>query len=369
LVARTVVGLDLGTSGVRAVQVTGSKQNASLDRVAEIPLQRGVIEGGEVKDPQALSEALKELWEKGKFKTKEVVLGVSNAKVIVRQLDLPWMTQADLKQSIAFQVQDFIPMAVDEVNLDFHVLEEYGEGDGRMVRLLLVAASTEMINKVVQAVQGAGLRPIKADLTPFALIRAARPTAGAENSAEALVDVGSEVTNIVIHQGGRPRFVRILQAGGNGITGMIAERLGVPHETAEATKFEVASAPQQVDAGPADSVFGGGMPAQPAPAHDHPAQAIVNQMTAAFVGDVRTSLDYFLTSAPDVQGLSRVVLTGGGSRMPGLRERLSAELRIPVEFGTPVQGLSVNKSVAAEDVRQADQQMSVAVGLCLNEVN
>ena len=179
--------------------------------------------------------------------------------------------------------------------------------------------------------------------------------------------MGAEVTNIIIHQGGMPRFVRILATGGNGITSQIAVRLGVPQEQAETVKFEVAAA------GPAtgpviESVFGDKNAAPQPVVTDHPAQGIVNETVAAFVSDVRTSLDYFLTSSPDVEGLSRVVLSGGGSRMTGLRDRLAAELRIPVEFGKPNAHLTIKQEIPAGELQDLEKQMSVAIGLCLNEV-
>jgi len=122
--------------------------------------------------PDAVAAAIKQLWAHTKFSSKKVIIGVANQKVIVRQVDLPWMPADELKKSLAFQVQDFVPMPVEQAVLDFHPIEELvSDSGGRVLRGLLVAASRDMVNASLEAVQRAGLSPVMVDLTSFAVVR------------------------------------------------------------------------------------------------------------------------------------------------------------------------------------------------------
>src|SRR6476661_5881146 len=163
---RPVVGLDIGTSGVRAAELTSGKGPMTLERFGQVALPVGAVRDGEVIDVDAVAHAIKQLWVQAKFSSKKVVIGVANQKVVVRQVDLPWMPPDDLKKSLAYQVQDFVPMSVDQAVLDFHPLEELtGDNGTRILRGLLVAASRDMVNASLKAVQKAGLSPVMVDLT------------------------------------------------------------------------------------------------------------------------------------------------------------------------------------------------------------
>ncbi len=242
MAGRTAIGLDIGTSGVRAAELAFGKGQVTLQRFGQVALPEGAVRDGEVINPDLVAEALKQLWAHTKFSGKKVVIGVANQKVVVRQVDLPWMPLDELKKSLGFQVQDFVPMPVEQAVLDFHPLEEVANtAGGRMIRGLLVAASRDMVMNSVLAVQKAGLVPTMVDLSSFAVLRSlARPDhLGLDGQAEALVDVGARVTNIVVHSGGVPRFIRILLLGGQDLTDAVAERMGVPREQAEAVKQEL----------------------------------------------------------------------------------------------------------------------------------
>ena len=246
MAGRPVVGLDIGTSGVRAAELRLGKGGATLERFGQVALPPGAVRDGEVVDPEAVAGALRELWASARFGTKKVVVGVANQKVVVRQVELPWLPMAELRASLAFQVQDHIPMPVDQAVLDLHPLEERTDANGnRVLRALLVAASRDMVGTTLEAVTRAGLQPSMVDLTSFAVLRSqAHADSGlGAVEAEALVDVGASVTNIVVHQGGVPRFVRILLMGGGDVTTSVADRLGVPVEEAELLKLASGMAP------------------------------------------------------------------------------------------------------------------------------
>ena len=344
-----MVGLDIGTSGVRAAELSLGKHGITLERFGQVALPEGAVRGGEVVDVDAVAAAVKQLWAQAKFSGKKVVVGVANQKVVVRQVDLPWLPVAELRKSLAFQVQDFIPMPVDQAILDFHPLEEFTSDSGaRMLRVLLVAAARDMVDSTLAAVTAAGLTPSMVDLTSFAVLRSmAHAESGLSGAAEAIVDVGASVTNIVVHQGGVPRFVRILLMGGSDLTDAVAERLGVPFDQAESVKQSTALA------------------AVPGAGETHPAARALEASGAALVEEVRGSLDYFMAQSGATR-ISRVVLSGGGSRLGGLATRLSAATRLPVEAARPMSLLTVGKTgLTDEQLSYVEPMVSVPVGLAL----
>ena len=350
MAGRSAIGLDIGTSGVRAAELSFGKGQVTLEKFGQVALPEGAVRDGEVVDPAAVASAIKQLWAHTKFSSKKVIIGVANQKVIVRQVDLPWMPADELKKSLSFQVQDFVPMPVDQAVLDFHPLEELTADNGnRVLRGLLVAASREMVHSSLDAVKQAGLSPTMVDLTSFAVIRslANADDLGIGAPVEALVDIGARVTNIVVHQGGVPRFVRILLMGGQDVTDAVAERMGVPHEQAEAVKHQLGL-----------GVAGDGMDVQAA-------TRVVEAVGAAFVDEVRGSLDYYLASSGSAP-ISRLVLTGGGARLGGLAQRLQVTTRVPVEIGTPMHSLRVGRTgLSPEQIAFVEPLAAVPVGLAL----
>ena len=343
------MGLDIGTSGVRAAELSNGKDGATLERFGQVALPPGAVRDGEVIDAATVAQAIKQLWAQAKFSTKKVVVGVANQKVVVRQVDLPWLPVNELRKSLAFQVQDFIPMPVEQAILDFHPLEEFtNDGGQRMLRVLLVAAARDMVGSALDAVRLAGLTPSTVDLTSFAVLRSqATASAGFALESEALIDVGSSVTNIVVHQGGVPRFVRILLMGGGDITDAVAERLGVPADQAEAVKQ---STGLSLVSGAADA---------------HPANRAIESTGGAFVEEVRGSLDYYLAQ-PGAARIGRIVLSGGGSRLTGLVERLQAATRLPVEVARPMSVMKIGKTgLTPEQLAYVEPMVTVPVGLAL----
>ena len=350
MAGRTAIGLDIGTSGVRAAELSFGKDGVTLERFGQVAVPEGAVRDGEVVDAPSVANAIRQLWSHTGFSHKDVILGVANQRVIVRQVELPWMPPAELKNALPFQVQDFLPMPVDQAELDFLPLEDSaGENGQRMVRGLLVAAARELVLANVRAAEAAGLRPTMVDLTPFAVLRAMTPSQALDVDTVALVDVGARVTNIVVHSGGTPRFVRILLMGGQDITDAVADKLGLPHAQAEALK-------QDLNGRGADA------------AEIATAGRAVESTAAAFVDEVRGSLDYYAASTPG-GGVTRLVVSGGGSRLRGLADRLAHATRLPVDVGNPMASLRVGKTgLSPEQLSFVQPLAAVPVGLALGAV-
>lgn len=348
MAGRTAIGLDIGTSSVRAAQVTVSKGTVVLDRFGQVGLPPGAVRDGEVADPDAVAEALKLLWSRSKFTRKDVVLGISNQKVFVRLVQVPWMPPGEMRSSLKFQVADLVPMPIDEAVLDFVPLDEVDVDNARLVRGLLVAASQDMVLSSIRACQKAGLRVSSADLSPFAALRSAGTNDPMGLSGpEAVVDVGARVTNIVVHEAGVPKFVRILLLGGDDVTGTIVERLGVPTVEAERLKRDPAAlaAPEFAEA-----------------------RRIIDTALGEFVDEVRGSVDYHLATSGS-RPLTRMVISGGGSLATGLAQRLATAVRTQVEYGRPFSSLTLGRTGLDPDQMQYVEPLAaVPVGLAMGAV-
>lgn len=345
--AARVIGLDIGSYAVRAVQLTLGGQ-PTLERFAQVTLPPGAVRDGEVVDPAAVATALRRLWSEGGFRGKRVVVGVANQRVIVRQAELPSMSVQDLRAALRFEAQDLIPIPIEDAILDFQVLEDsVSDGEPRM-RVLLAAAQRDMVRSHLAAVEGAGLTATAVDVVPFALVRALTDPGAAfegDGSAEAIVCIGGGVTNVVVHEQGIPRFVRVLLVGGDDITDAIARELDVDLDTAEDLK-------RRSDMGSGDAAA---------------AQAanIISNRIGTLVEEIRGSLDYYLAQSQSVP-ISRVLVTGGGSRLLGLMERLRSQLGGRVEPARPLASVRLGAVDLGEDqLSELEPLLAVPLGLAL----
>jgi type IV pilus assembly protein PilM len=365
---RTVVGVDIGSAGVRAAEFAIGRRRISLRKYAAVDLPDGTLRAGTVADPDALTEAMRELWSRGKFSTKSVVLGIANSGVLVRQMDLEWMPAGDFRKGLRYQVADALPVPVDEANLDYYMLDEVdlpaegGEAGRKVARVMLVAAGREMVDAFVRAVQAAGLRPVKVDLLPFALVRAVTPIVDADTPPEAIVDVGAESVVVVVHQGGRPHFVRTLSGhGGEAITRGLMDRFDWDREDAERTKI-VLGLPghEQIErVGPGEF----GEDQQLPDLADHPGHQAISEHVESLVNELRTTLTYVRGAAGNAPALVRVVLTGRGAQLGGLAETLQEQLGVPVEHAS-LDGRVRTGGRAGRSVEDG-ASLVVPAGLCL----
>jgi type IV pilus assembly protein PilM len=356
-VPKTRIGLDVGSTAVRAAELTEGSP-PTVVRAAQVPLPAGAVENGEVRDAEAVSEALRVLWTKGGFRSRKAWMGVGNQRVVVREIALPTMPEKELRQSLGFQVQEFIPMPVDEAVLDYHLIEEI-EVDGRqMLRLLLVAAQRAMVDTLVSAATNAKLEPMGLDLVPFAMVRAVGATgAGMElerTGGEAVVDVGAHVTNIVVHAAGETRFVRILPSGGRDITVAIARGMSVEDDVAERLKRgEMLSDPEPT---PEEVRVFAGQHAQ--------ALEIAMQRATQFVDEIRSSLEFYTAQTQGAR-IDRLLVSGGGSKLEGFIDIVRQRIPVTVEPGRVFSKVGSQLSLSPDAQAEAEPVLATAVGLAI----
>lgn len=346
------IGLDIGSSGVRAVQIERRRGGAlRLTHRGEVALAPGAVVEGDVAEPGPVADALRQLWKQAGLRQRTVAVGLASQRVTVRQIDLPDLPDAELRDAVRLQAQDQLPIPIDQALLDHVVVERYSVDDGRQnVRVLLVAAEEEMVERLLTAVTTAKLRPTQVDLDAFALIRSLAPAPGESDQVEIVVDVGASITKIAVHRGGNPLFVRMVRLGGDGATRALQQVLDLGWDEAEAAKLDASEA------------MAGGAELGP----DDERARVLHDGVQRVITEVRRSLDFFRAQHADV-AVKRAVLSGGASLAPPLADRLEAVLELPVEHGAPLEALGVGPA-GGEQEKSGNPFLGVAVGLALGSL-
>lgn len=336
--AQTLTGLDIGSSSIRAVEVTLGKGRPVINAFGRVMLPDGVVQGGVITDAKAVTAALRQLWSIQKFKNRNVVLGITNQQVVVREIDVSNLPPREMKQALPYQVRDVLPIPIDRALLDFYPLEDAGKNE--TVHGLLIAAPKDAVLAAVRAVEAAGLHVSRVDLASFAALRAA---AHMGSDVEAVVDIGAHATNIIVHHDGAPRIVRMVPRGGAEVTTMIAARLGVSIAEAEGLKCRVGL----------HSIEG----AETA--------EVVAEAVRPLISEIRGSLAYYTSVKPGAR-VSRLAMVGGGSLLPGLAERLSEQLGVEAFLADPLQRLVDSRHGGRHDVLGRHRSSAaVSIGLTL----
>jgi type IV pilus assembly protein PilM len=338
---KTLVGLDIDATGIVAASVVVNGR-VRIERVAFTPLEPGIIRDGEVADVDALAEALKTLYRENKGLDKRVRVGLANQKIVVRVVDLPYLEDAkELEAAVRFQAQDQLPMPLEHAVLDHQALAVVDDATGRRQRVLLVAARREMVERVLAALRAAGLKPEGVDLSAFATVRALH-RAGPDDELVLYLAIGG-LTNLAVARGTECTFARASGSGVEALAVELAERAALTLEHAYGWLAHVGV--QE----PVEDVTGDRQIV------DHTRQILLDGVRR-IASEVRSSLD-FHRMQEDAGTVSRAVMTGPASAIPGFDIALASELGIPVE-----QGL-VDGAPAGLDAGR----VTVAAGLALTE--
>lgn len=344
------IGLDIGTFAVRAGELSMTGDRPRLVRFGQLTLPPGAVVAGEIVDVDLVAGAIRRLWERVGFRSRQVVLGLANQRVIVRQAEMPRLEEAELTQALRFEAADLLPIAAEDASLDFQVLQEFVSAAGEpRLQILLAAAQRTMLDVHLRTCQLAGLRVVRADPMPLALVRSLGRTGleALEESgpvAEAIVCVGAGITTVVIHEDGIPRFARFLSEGAGAATNAVASELGVDLDTAEDLKRRIG----------AGAAAGG----------DPRADVAVSRVVTRLVDEIENSIRFF-TSQSGSARLGRVVLAGSGSRLAGLQDRLAAMTNVPVESARPSSWVSIEAGLTQEEAERAEPNLPSVIGLAL----
>ncbi|CAN5305757.1 type IV pilus assembly protein PilM [soil metagenome] len=342
----TVIGLDIGNGVIRAAEIADAgKARPTLVRYHSIAVPTSAVQRGEVVEQGTFASALKQLWANAGFKSKKVVLGMGNQRVLVRDLSLPKMPLDRIRESLPFHAQDLLPVPVGDALLDFYPIST-GDGDnGEVINGLLVAAIKDAVLHNVEAVQAAGLDPVEVDLIPFALARSMLGGMDAPGTV-GLIHVGATTSSVIVARDGIPQFVRIMQNGGDDVTGALVQRLGMTSEQAEQVKRAIGLAPT-------------GTTAEWAPAVE-----AMTRSTNDLLDGVRNTLSFYLNSRPGV-AIDKLMLSGGAAQLIGLPNALAEATRLSVGIPNPLGRFALGRQLDATRLRTEYSGVAVAAGLAM----
>jgi type IV pilus assembly protein PilM len=363
------VGLDIGTDHIRVAQVKSVGAGFQLTGYNMVGVPMGAVVEGEIVDVEAVAASIRELVRTSGLHAKDCAIGVSNQKVVVRLIDLPFMERAELQGAIQYQAQDYIPIPIEDAILDFQIIGDYmTTSDEHMMEVVLVAAQRDMIGNAVRAVEEAGLRLQQIDVTSFAIVRALVPPLQSvlpdesEEAGEAtgIIHIASGLTNIAVVEKGVPRFTRVSALAGNQFTQAIANALNLTFDEAEELKVRV-GLPDIDQRSPSE------LPPDLDPVQAQTAQDALEREVSKFIAEVRRSLDYYLTQATQVRTIRKIMLTGSGAQLSNLAGYLEKGLQAEVRLADPLAWIQVAPHAA--QAAQADRMGSVAaIGLAMGSV-
>jgi len=345
----SIIGLDIGSASVKAVELTAKAKGIEVQHVGIAQLPPEAIVQGAFLNSSAIVDSIREAVDGAASRTKMVATAVSGHSLIVKKISLPSMTRDELDESIRWEAEQYIPFDINEVSLDFQILSS-GETEGQM-DVLLVAAKKDLIDDYVNVITEAGLHPAVLDVEAFAVENAFEANAEiAPDEVVALADIGAQVVNINIIANGIPAFTRDISTGGNVYTEEIQKALSVSWEEAERIKIGGSSSEQSQEVVPQE------------------VEQAMQSVTDTVTGEISRSLDFFAATAAESR-ISRIILTGGGSKVSGLDAAFQGKTNIPVEHLNPLAKMIPSSRFDQEFLEEVSPSLGVSVGLALRRVD
>jgi type IV pilus assembly protein PilM len=340
------VGVDIGSSGVKAVALKRGRAGWSLVAAGEAPLPDGSMQDGAATEPIAVSAAVSQLLDSLKMRRARVASALSGHAVIVKRLSLPSMSQAELNDAIPWEAEQYIPFDLSEVQLDYQVVNSGTDAAKSGLDVLLVAAKKDRIDDRAGVIAQTGRRPAVLDIEAFALANAYQMNYPERTDPlAALIHIGRGITIVCLLERGEPIFTRDISIGGHVHVDALLRDLG-PAGVDEATAKKILQGqfPNDVNA---DQVAG-----------------ILREASAQLVLEVRKTVDFYRATAP-VERLTRIVLSGGAWEAVGLVDLLASEFGAPVDVFDPFRRVTRSSRAIGADV--AGPAYAVAVGLAMRQ--
>ena len=346
---KALVGLDIGSSAVKAVEVKPAGKTYRVTAFGTQPIPADAIVDGAIIDAGAVADAIRRIFDGNKaFKAKDVCASLSGNAVIVKKITLPVMTESELAESIYWEAEQYIPFDIQDVNLDYQILDAGTGPESRgSMDVLLVAAKKEKIGDYTSVIAQAGRTPVIVDVDAFALQNAYEVNYGLEaDRVVVLLNAGASAININILQGDQSVFTRDISMGGNAYTEAVQKELDLPFDAAEQLKK--------------------GIPVDGATFED--AQPVLRAVTENVLLEIQKTFDFFKATASSDQ-MDRIMLSGGASRVDGFREMLQERFNAPVEDFDPFRAVTWDTRKLQGDQVEMAATAAVAVGLALRKVS
>jgi type IV pilus assembly protein PilM len=344
---KSLVGVDIGSSSVKAVELQKKGGNLQLASLGYENLRADTIVDGQIMELNNVSDVIANIFTEHKIKTTQVAAGVSGHSVIVKNIVVPKMSEEELHESFSWHAEEHIPFDIADVNLDYQIT---GNADDAL-SVLMAACKSDKIANVKQAIQLAGKHPVIIDVDAFALQNCYevnyRPAPGV---IVALLNIGAATMNINILNGSRSVFARDASVGGSQYTSLLQKELGLSLEQAEGVKR--------------------GLPL-PEGTEARPIQPIIEAVSDILALEIQKTMDFYRATAEDGESsIQKILLSGGGAKLTGLSDYLAKRFEIPVEFFDPFRNIDVDARRFDPDyMREVVSEMAVAVGLALRGVD
>lgn len=335
---RKYLTLDIGSSSVKMLEVKGRGRSLRVLKAGIAPIAENAVQGNIVQSPGSIADAIRTLIEEHAIKTTNVITAIPGPSVIIKRANFPAQDPKELQETILFEAGNFIPESLENVNLDYQVLEQEEKADN--VDVLLVAVRKDVINSYVDAINEAGLTPVVADVDYFALENMFELNYAPEpNEIVALINIGAHYTLINIMKGGRSAFTGDVPVGGQQFTDILSRELRVSTAQAEDAKLT--------------GILTG--------YSSEDVERIIASASEQLLDEIQHALSFFSSGSTDEQ-ISTIYLSGGTAQLPGLAANMSQRLSIPVEVSDPFRNVSINDQ-DEEFVRQTASSFAVSVGL------
>jgi len=332
-----IFGLDIGSSGVRAVCIKESGGSFTLTALGMAPLPPDAITDGTIKDAPTVAEAIRTAVSRAGVRGSDCAIAVCGRELIIKKVQIPEVPAKEVADVVQLEAEHHVPFAIDEVFLDF---QSVGQHDG-VLDLILVAVKKSKVLEYASVVEDAGLVPSIVDVDSFALGNQFELNyPGERGETVALIDIGASIMKTNVVRSGSTIFARDIPFGGNNYTQAIAQQLKIPFEQAEAAKLGRDVGVRWETVVPA-------------------LEAVSRELSL----EIQRTFDYFASTA-ESERIGKIVLAGGCAQLPGLGDYLSSNWGIPVELTRPFQRINVDPGYA-DDVSAAGPALAVAVGLAL----
>lgn len=339
--AKSIVGLDIGSSTIKAVELKKTRNGIEVTHIGMEPLASDIVVDSMIVDSGSVATAITKIFADNNIKGRAVATSVSGHSVIVKPVKMPTMSDQELAQQILTEAAQYIPFDIADVNIDYQILSE--NLDGPQMDVLLVAVKKDKILNYTNVLSLAGKTPAIVDIDAFALQNCYEYNyEPAPGSTVALLNLGASVMNINIVKGTTPLFTRDVSVGGHQYTDSLQKELDLSFEDAESLKLG-----QRVGTVSEDAKL-----------------PILQQVTEIIVLEIQKTFDFFRATAGG-EHIERIYMAGGSSQVPGLIEALRQEFSIPVDILNPFQKIELPTGPGTEFLDHNAGQLAVAVGLAL----
>ena len=346
-VNNSMVGVDIGSSSVKAVELQGKSGSFQLMSLGYESLEPDSIVDGQIMELNSVANAIATIFNEHKIKTMKVAAGVNGHSVIVKNIVLPQMTADELEESFSWHAEEHIPFDISDVNLDYHVMDKSADA----IHVLMAACKRDKVANLKQTIQLAGKQPAVIDVDAFALQNCYELNYGPQpGQIVALLNIGASTTNINVLSGVRSVFTRDATFGGNQYTSLLQKELGLTFEQAEQVKR--------------------GMPI-PEGIEQREIEPILDTVSDILALEIQKTMDFYRATVEDGESaVGKILVSGGGSKLKGLVEFLSKRFDMPVELFDPFRKIKVDsRGFDPEYMREIVPEMAIAVGLALRGVD